>query len=50
MGKQDSEKVPGAGSYHPNFSDRPKSPSYRMGTDVRRPLNETGQTPGVGTY
>ena len=45
-----ANKVPGSGSYNPNFTDRPKTPSYRIGTDVRKPLNDQTKTPGPGTY
>ena len=47
---KNSKEVPGAGSYNPSFCDRPKSPEIRLGTDVRKPLTQTGRTPGPGTY
>lgn len=37
-------------TYSVNFINRPKSPNYKIGTDVRRPLSGNNNTPGVGTY
>ena len=41
---------PGVGSYTTNFFDKPTTPAIQLGTDVRKPLNHDGKTPGPGTY
>lgn len=43
--------MPGPGTYSTNFNDRPKSPSYRIGSSKRAGNNREAELiPGVGAY
>lgn len=42
--------TPGPGQYDFSLIDRPKSPSYRIGSSKRNAPNRQGDFPGPGTY
>ncbi len=42
--------TPGPGQYQSNLNDKPKSPSYRIGSSKRSVLNKNVEFPGPGTY
>jgi hypothetical protein len=44
------EYLPGPGQYNFSSSNRPKSPSYRMGSAKRDGINSNKLVPGPGSY
>lgn len=42
--------TPGPGQYMSNLNDKPKSPSYRIGSAKRAMPNKNAEFPGPGTY
>ncbi len=42
--------TPGPGQYNSNLNDRPKSPSYRIGSSKRNAVGKQTEFPGPGTY
>lgn len=46
----ENNTTPGPGQYQSNLNDRPKSPSYRIGSSKRDMINKNAEFPGPGTY